>query len=109
MVVLPDDSGPMTSMTRPRGTPPQPSTSSSNVMIPVGTEGMGTLTRLPIRINECFVDQSLSQAAETSSKSFNRAVIERFFCTDTGVTAFADASDVAGFASNSADTLIGGR
>src|ERR1700739_2026739 len=42
MVVLPDDSGPNTSITRPRGNPPTPS-AASNEIDPVEITEMGTM------------------------------------------------------------------
>src|SRR5579862_353012 len=42
MVVLPDDSGPKISMTRPRGNPPTPSAASKE-MAPVGITAIGTM------------------------------------------------------------------
>src|SRR5437588_7956669 len=58
MVVLPDDSGPKTSTTRPRGKPPTPS-AASNESAPVGMTDIGTMASFdPSRMIEplpnCF-------------------------------------------------------
>ena len=50
-VVLPDDSGPKISMTRPLGYPPTPNAMSS-VMEPVGMTGMSAISVLFIRMME---------------------------------------------------------
>ena len=58
MVVLPEDSGPKTSTTRPRGKPPTPS-AASNEIDPVGMTEIGTMASFdPSRMIEplpnCF-------------------------------------------------------
>ena len=73
MVVLPDDSGPKISITRPRGTPPTPS-AASNEIDPVEMTEMGTIASLlPRRMMEpfpnCFsiCERASSTARERSS------------------------------------------
>ena len=57
MVVLPEDSGPKISTTRPRGKPPTPSAASKEIA-PVGITAMGTISFDPSRMMEplpnCF-------------------------------------------------------
>ena len=60
MVVLPEDSGPKISTTRPRGKPPTPS-AASNEMEPVGITEIGTMASFdPSRMIEplpnCFLN-----------------------------------------------------
>ena len=75
MVVLPDDSGPKISMTRPRGTPPTPSAASKE-MEPVEMAAMGTTSLLPRRMMEplpnCFsiCESAKSIARERSSATW---------------------------------------
>ena len=72
MVVLPDDSGPKISITRPRGTPPTPS-AASNEMEPVEITAMGTTASLlPSRMMEplpnCF---SMPDIARSMARFFS--------------------------------------
>ena len=50
-VVLPEDSGPKISITRPRGTPPTPR-AASREREPVGMAGTSIFSRLPSRMIE---------------------------------------------------------
>src|SRR6266849_4724366 len=71
MVVLPEDSGPKISTTRPRGKPPTPSAASKE-MAPVGITAMGTISFEPSRMMEplpnCF-----SICANAKSIAFPRS------------------------------------
>ena len=72
MVVLPQDSGPKISMTRPRGTPPTPSAASKE-MLPVEITAMGTMgPLLPSRMMEplpnCF---SICEMAVSTARVFS--------------------------------------
>src|ERR1700748_349553 len=77
MVVLPEDSGPKISITRPRGTPPTPSAASKEIE-PVEITEMGTIASLlPRRMIEplpnCFsiCANARSMARERSSAMGN--------------------------------------
>ena len=87
MVVLPEDSGPKTSMTRPRGTPPTP-VAASKEMEPVEMTAMGTTASLePSRMTEplpnCF-----SSAASADSIALLRSSATALFSSVEGQEGF---------------------
>src|SRR5579885_2766311 len=69
MVVLPEDSGPKISMTRPRGTPPTPSAASNEIEPVEMVETGATASLLPRRIIEplpnCF---SICERASSTAR-----------------------------------------
>jgi hypothetical protein len=89
MVVLPEDSGPKISTTRPRGTPPTPN-AASNEIAPVEITAIGTMASFdPSRMMEplpncfsicakCDID-CLGTLAKTLSVAFNVAFIVALF------------------------------
>ena len=82
-VVLPEDSGPKISMTRPRGTPPTPR-AASRESEPVGMAGTSTFSRLPSRMIEplpnCF-SICESAASIARARSFLSSVIALLLTT----------------------------
>src|ERR1035438_4286982 len=81
MVVLPEDSGPNTSTTRPRGNPPTPK-AASNEIDPVGITAMGTIASFdPNRMIEplpnCFsICETASSIALPRSSAMGVAPLE---------------------------------
>src|SRR5579883_3256038 len=74
MVVLPEDSGPKISMTRPRGTPPTPSAASNEIEPVEMVETGATASLLPRRIIDplpnCFsICESASSTARVRSSA----------------------------------------
>src|ERR1017187_7673192 len=80
MVVLPEDSGPKTSMTRPRGSPPTPSAASSEVD-PVEMTETGTMASFDPRRRIEPLPNCFSIWLKASSKAR-----ERSFSSMTGIT-----------------------
>ena len=77
MVVLPEDSGPKISITRPRGTPPTPSAASKEIE-PVEMTEIGTIASLlPRRMIEplpnCF---SICESASSTARERSSAMPE---------------------------------
>ncbi|CAM5734838.1 hypothetical protein SMICM304S_09930 [Streptomyces microflavus] len=71
-VVLPEDSGPYTSTTRPRGRPPTPR-ATSRAVDPVGMTSMGSFGRSPRRIT-APLPNCRSIRASAASSAFSRSV-----------------------------------
>src|SRR5581483_10386116 len=83
MVVLPEDSGPKTSMTRPRGKPPTPSAASKEIA-PVEMTEIGTMASFDPRrmidpLPNCF---SICDSARSIARAFSSAMGLLLSCVD---------------------------
>src|SRR5579864_9181235 len=100
MVVLPEDSGPKTSTTRPRGKPPTPR-AASNEIDPVGITAMGTIASFdPKRIIEplpnCFsICETASSIALPRSSAMEVAPLEvqQWVLSESGRIIHTDGSE----------------